>query len=56
MLIPNKLLTMHPHIIGHRSGIVALEELIKYMQSKDNVWFGTHQEAAEYVKAQAGMK
>ena len=50
------LLTMHPHIIGHRSRIVALEELIKYMQSKDNVWFGTHQETAEYVKAQAWMK
>lgn len=50
------LLTMHPHIIGHRSRIVVLEELIKYMQSKDDVWFGTHQEAAEYVKVQAGMK
>lgn len=50
------LLTMHPHIIGHRSRIVVLEELIKYMQTKDNVWFGTHQETAAYVKAQAGMK
>jgi peptidoglycan/xylan/chitin deacetylase (PgdA/CDA1 family) len=49
------LLTMHPHYIGHRSRIVVLEELIKYMQSKPNVWFGTHKEAAEYVKAQAGM-
>lgn len=50
------LLTMHPHIIGHRSRIVVLDELIRYIQSKPNVWFGTHKEAAEYVKEQAGMK
>lgn len=50
------LMTMHPHYIGHRSRIVALEELIKHIKSKGNVWFATHQEAAEYVKAQAGMK
>ena len=50
------LLTMHPHYIGHRSRIVVLEELITYIQSKDKVWFGTHREAAEYVRAEAGMK
>ncbi len=49
------LLTMHPHYTGHRSRIVVLKELIDYMQSKDNVWFATHKEAAEYVKAQAGL-
>lgn len=49
------LMTMHPHISGHRSRIVALEELIKYMKSKEGVWFATHKEAAEYVKAQAGI-
>lgn len=49
------LMTMHPHISGHRSRIVALEELIKYMKSKEGVWFATHQEAAAYVKAQAGL-
>jgi len=50
------LLTMHPHYIGHRSRIVVLEELIRYIQSKGNkVWFATHRDAAEYVKQQAGM-
>lgn len=50
------LLTMHPHYIGHRSRIVVLKELIAYIQSKPNVWFGTHKEAAEYIREQAGMK
>ncbi|MEQ8363685.1 MAG: polysaccharide deacetylase [Cyclobacteriaceae bacterium] len=49
------LMTMHPHYSGHRSRIVVLEELIEYIKSKDNVWFGTHQEAAEYVKAEVGF-
>ena len=49
------LLTMHPHISGHRSRIVILEELIRYIKSKDKVWFATHQEAAEYVKAEVGF-
>lgn len=43
------LLTMHPHISGHRSRIVALEGLIDYIQSKPGVWFATHRAAAEYV-------
>lgn len=46
------LMTMHPHISGHRSRIMVLDELIKYMKTKGNVWFATHQEAAEYVKNQ----
>lgn len=50
------LMTMHPHISGHRSRIVVLNELIKYMKSKGNVWFATHQEAAEYVKSEVGFK
>jgi len=49
------LLTMHPHVIGHRSRIVVLEELIKHMKTKDGVWFGTHAEAAQWVREQAGM-
>lgn len=49
------LLTMHPHYIGHRSRIVALAGLIEHMRSKPGVWWATHREAAEYVKAQAGM-
>lgn len=48
------LLTTHPHIIGHRSRIVILEELIDHIKAKGSVWFATHREVAEYVKAQAG--
>jgi len=49
------LLTMHPHVIGHRSRIVALEGLIEHMKTKEGVWFGTHEEAARWVRQQAGM-
>jgi peptidoglycan-N-acetylglucosamine deacetylase len=49
------LLTMHPHVSGHRSRIVALEGLIEHMKAKGGVWFGTHEEAALYVREQAGM-
>src|SRR5262245_54879875 len=47
------LLTMHPHIIGHRSRLSVLEELIQYMRSRAGVWFATHEDIARYVKAQA---
>lgn len=50
------LMTMHPHVSGHRSRIVVLEELIRYIKSKDKVWFATHQEAAEYVKKEVGLE
>jgi hypothetical protein len=40
------LLTMHPQIIGHRSRIAMLEELIQYIRSKPGVWFATHEEVA----------
>jgi peptidoglycan/xylan/chitin deacetylase (PgdA/CDA1 family) len=49
------LLTMHPHVIGHRSRIVALEGLIAHMRSRGVVWFGTHESAARWVREQAGM-
>ncbi len=49
------LLTMHPHVTGHRSRITALELLIAHIKSKPGVWFATHRAVAEYVKAQAGM-
>lgn len=50
------LLTLHPHVSGHRSRIKALELLIAHMKTKPGVWFATHRGVAEYVKAQAGMK
>ena len=49
------LLTMHPHVIGHRSRIVVLDELIQYIKGHEDVWFGTHLQAAQWVKEQAGM-
>ena len=47
------LLTMHPHIIGHRSRIAILEELIQHMKSTPGVWFATHEEVARYCKEQS---
>lgn len=48
-------LTMHPHIIGHRSRIVALRELVDYIGEHDDVWFATHRQAVEHAKEQAGL-
>jgi len=44
------LLTMHPHIIGHRSRIRLLDALISYIRSHRDVWFATHAEVARYCK------
>jgi peptidoglycan/xylan/chitin deacetylase (PgdA/CDA1 family) len=46
------LLTMHPHVIGHRSRIALLERLIRHMKAKGSCWFATHAQVAEWcVKA-----
>ncbi|MBH67303.1 MAG: polysaccharide deacetylase [Rhodospirillaceae bacterium] len=45
------LLTLHPHISGHRSRIVLLEELIEYIKSYPDIWFATHAEIADFCKA-----
>lgn len=50
------LLTMHPHYIGHRSRIVVLRELVEHIESKPDVWFGTHEQAVRWVRQQAGME
>ena len=47
--------TMHPHISGHRSRIVALETLIAHIKTKPGVWFATHGDAAEYVRREAKL-
>jgi peptidoglycan/xylan/chitin deacetylase (PgdA/CDA1 family) len=46
------LLTMHPHVIGYRSRMFILEELIRYMQALPDVWFATHRDVALHAKAQ----
>ena len=48
------LLTMHPHIIGHRSRMPLLEALVEYIKGHDGVWFATHEEVARYCKDEAG--
>jgi peptidoglycan/xylan/chitin deacetylase (PgdA/CDA1 family) len=47
------MLTMHPHVIGHRSRAVHLERLIEYMKSKPGVWFATGEQIATYIRDQA---
>ena len=44
-------LTMHPHIMGHRSRVAVLNRLITHMKSKPGVWFATHEDVAKHVKA-----
>jgi len=45
------ILTMHPHIIGHRARVVMLDQLIAHMRSKPGAaWFATHEQIARYVK------
>ena len=48
------LLTLHPHLIGMRSRIDYLDDLIRYIKSKPNVWFATAEDIARYVKQQGG--
>jgi peptidoglycan/xylan/chitin deacetylase (PgdA/CDA1 family) len=44
------ILTMHPHVTGHRSRIAGLEKLILHMKSRPGVWFATHEQVARHVK------
>jgi len=46
-------LTCHPHIIGYRSRIWILDELIRHAKVKKDVWFATHEEVVRWAKANA---
>jgi peptidoglycan/xylan/chitin deacetylase (PgdA/CDA1 family) len=46
-------LTMHPHVIGYRSRIWILEELIRLAQSRAGVWFATHAEVVQWARRHA---
>ena len=46
-------LTMHLHVIGYRSRIWILEELIRHARERGNVWFATHAEVVEWACAHA---
>jgi peptidoglycan/xylan/chitin deacetylase (PgdA/CDA1 family) len=50
------ILTMHPHIVGHRARAAMLDRLVAYMKSRPGVWFATHEQIARYVAEQAGLK
>jgi len=44
-------LTLHPHVIGHRSRLVVLRELLAHIASHTDVWFATHAQIAEVARA-----
>ena len=43
-------LTMHPHVITHRSRIWIVEELIRLAKSKGDCWFATHEDVVRWAK------
>jgi peptidoglycan/xylan/chitin deacetylase (PgdA/CDA1 family) len=51
------LLTMHPHIIGHRSRIALLERLVEHMKGRGKIWFATHEQVARWclTNAEGGL-
>lgn len=44
-------LTMHPDIIGHRSRLWILKELIGHIRTRPDVWFATHADVVTHVKS-----
>ena len=49
------LLTMHPHISGHRSRMPVIARLIEHMKQRGGCWFATHADVARWCKSQAGL-
>ncbi|GAB2777013.1 polysaccharide deacetylase family protein [Amycolatopsis magusensis] len=47
-------LTLHPHVIGHRSRLVVLRELIDHIRGHRDVWFTTHAGLAAAVRETPG--
>ena len=47
------LLTMHPHVTGHRSRLPLLERLIRHMKERGKCWFATHEQVARWCKENA---
>jgi peptidoglycan/xylan/chitin deacetylase (PgdA/CDA1 family) len=46
-------LVMHPFVIGYRSRIWILEEIIRYATARGRVWFATHADVARHALAHA---
>lgn len=47
------LLTMHPHVIGHRSRVPLLRRLVEHMKTKGGCWFATHAQVAAWCRDRA---
>jgi peptidoglycan-N-acetylglucosamine deacetylase len=47
-------LTMHPHIIGHRSRLAILDELLAHIAGHEGVWFASHEEVAKHCLTPSG--
>lgn len=43
-------LVFHPFVIGYRSRIWILDQLISHARARGAVWFGTHAEVADWVR------
>jgi peptidoglycan-N-acetylglucosamine deacetylase len=43
-------LTCHPHVIGYRSRVWILDELLRHAKASGPVWFATHAEIAAWAK------
>jgi peptidoglycan/xylan/chitin deacetylase (PgdA/CDA1 family) len=46
-------LVLHPFIIGYRSRLWVLDELIRHARSRQGVWFGAHAEVARWARDNA---
>jgi peptidoglycan-N-acetylglucosamine deacetylase len=46
-------LTMHPHVIGYRSRIFIVDEIVRHAKAKGGVWFATHRQVVEWATANA---
>lgn len=46
-------LTLHPHLIGHRSRLWIIEELIKIARTLPGIWFASHGEVATWCRSKA---
>jgi peptidoglycan/xylan/chitin deacetylase (PgdA/CDA1 family) len=44
------IITLHPHVSGHRSRLAQIDRLVSYMKSKPGVWFATLEQIATAVK------
>lgn len=44
-------LTMHPDIIGHRSRLWILKELIGHIRTRQGIWFATHADVVNHAKS-----